>query len=112
MKISYEPLGQGLTPDGRGGRQDDAAHVSGDLFSFEDGGSLAQVLDAAIGAGTDDGLIDGQSGHFRDGLDVLRQVRAGDLRLHAVGVDGDGSLVGRSGIGLQSHVAASAMAAA
>ena len=59
---------------------DDGAHIRIYLAALEDFGCNAHIVDAAVGAGTDDRLLNLNVAELVDGLGVLRQVRARDGR--------------------------------
>ena len=87
-----------LEPDALGGRDDDAAHVVGHHATAQDLCRSTHVLDAPVGAGTNDGLVNGDVAALHDGVGVGGQVRPGDARHDLGGVDLDELLVGGVGI--------------
>ena len=101
-----EALFHGLEHDILGGRNHDAAHVVGYLLALHDGGGGAQVADAAVGAGADDHLVNGQTGHLRDHLGVLRQVRHGHGGLQLVQINDHFPGILRVGISLEGFAGA------
>ncbi len=65
------------------GRNHDHAHIGVDLVALDDFSRFAHVLDPAVGAGADHGLIDIDRAKLAYGLHIFGKVRAGNLRLHA-----------------------------
>ena len=96
-----EALLHGLEDDLLGGGDDDAPHAVGHLLALEHRGGSPQVADAAVGAGADDHLVDGQAGHLRHHLGVLGQVGHGHGGLQLVQVDDHLTGVHRVGVGLE-----------
>ena len=80
---------------------DDGAHIRIYLAALEDFGCNAHIVDAAVGAGTDDRLLNLNMAELVDGLGVLRQVRARDGRTECRQVDLDGLLVLGVSVGLE-----------
>ena len=58
-----------------------------DLPALEDLGSQRHVFQTAVGAGTDNNLLDRHVAHFVDGLSVFRQMRERNRRLQLGQVD-------------------------
>jgi hypothetical protein len=62
-------------------REDEHSGTGGDLMSLQNPGGKSDVIEAPIGAGTDDDLIDFPAGDFLYRLNIIDGVRAGNLRL-------------------------------
>ena len=62
---------------GHGSGDDDAAHALGDVLAFQHLVGGLHILDAAVGAGADDDLVDLDVLALLGQVGVLRQVRVG-----------------------------------
>src|ERR1700690_1016730 len=82
-------------------RDYDQARAGVDAMAIDDAGRDLEILQAAVGAAPEHGLVDGKAGDFGERADVVHRVRAGDLRLleFLAGVDGEHALVVGVGIG-------------
>ena len=81
-----QPLGLGLGLHLLGARHHQGLYPCGDLATAGDGGSRAQILDAAVGARTDEHLVDGHVGELLARLQVhVGEGLAGGLLLHRIG---------------------------
>ena len=89
-----------LFVDGHRGGDDDAAHALGDMLAFQHFVGGLHVLDAAVGAGANDDLVDLDVLTLFGEVGVLGQVRIADGRLQRGQVDGDGALILGVGVGL------------
>mmetsp|Transcript_21506 Transcript_21506/g.62977 ORF Transcript_21506/g.62977 Transcript_21506/m.62977 type:complete len:454 (-) Transcript_21506:323-1684(-) len=69
-----QPFLLGLILDEAGSGHDHGVYAVGDLTSLGDGGDVANVLDPAVGAGTDENLFDGHA------LNVLSSLEANVLQ--------------------------------
>ena len=107
--------GGGVAPDDalavdlHGGGDDDAPHAPGDLFALQNVVGGLHVLDAAVGAGADDHLVDLDGLAVAGGMGVFRQVGVADGGLQRVQVNDDGALVLGvvvGGVGLPGALAA------
>ena len=91
----------GLHPDFLRARIYDHAQVGSDPLALEDIGDDAQVVDVAVGARTDEDLIDLQivARYIRNRMHVIGRMRAGDLRFKLADIDRNNALV--DGIGIR-----------
>ena len=64
---TVEPFGLGLTAHLAGAGHDDRADAVGDPASAQHAGGVAQILDAGIGAGADEGMVDADRLHRHAG---------------------------------------------
>ena len=82
-----------LLEDAAGGGEDEHAGALRHLLAAQDVRGGGDVVEAAVGAGADDDLVDLRAGDRVDRLHVVHGVRAGDLRREGRSVDLDHALV-------------------
>ena len=97
-----QALPQCFEVDGAGGRCHDQAHARRDPVPTEDAGGQRQILELAVGARSDEALVDLHAGHGADRRGVVDDApRQPDVRLDGTEVDADAS--GEHGIVVGPH---------
>jgi len=94
----------GLEHDGAGGGTDQQAHALLDLLALEYGCGLGNILEPAVGAGADEGLVDPDVFKLSGERGVIHGVGLGDGRLQLRNINVDGALVDSIVVGLDGLV--------
>ena len=86
-EVRDEPLGQRRPVDGVRCRSDDEAHPGSDAAALEQPRGNPQVLQPAIGAAAEEGLVNPHLSKGGDGLHPVGRMRDRDERLQGLGID-------------------------